>query len=108
VPAHWNLLGAKELKQYLDENSNVLLLDVRTPEEYASERIKGSLNIPLSELPTRVKELPDDLQRPIVTICQSGARSAYALMFLRGYGYSHVRSLDLGLYHWKELGYLIA
>lgn len=108
VPSDWNLMDAGELKQYLEGNSDVFLLDVRTPEEFASGRIKDSVNIPLSELPARVKELPGDLERPLVAICQSGARSAYALMFLRGYGYAHVRSLDLGLHHWKELGYLLA
>ncbi len=105
VPTHWNLIEAKELHQHLREKKNLFLLDVRTPEEFASGSIEGSVNIPVSGLPARVKELPRDLDRPIAVICRSGARSAYALMFLRGYGYTRARSLDLGLHHWAELGY---
>lgn len=105
VPTHWNLVEVVDLNQSLAESKDIFLLDVRTPEEFASGGIRGSVNIPLSELPYRVKELPADLERPIVAICRSGARSAYALMFLRGYGYTHVRSLDLGIHRWAELGY---
>lgn len=105
VPAHWNLIGAKDLQERLEGDNKFFLLDVRTQEEYSSGRIPGSVNIPLGELPGRVEELPENLEKPLVAICESGSRSAYALMFLRGYGYSQVRSLELGIHHWRELGY---
>lgn len=105
VPTHWNLIEARELMEYIGEKRDMFLLDVRTPQEFASGSIRGSVNIPVSDLPNRIKELPSDLERPVVVICRSGARSAYALMFLRGYGYSHVKSLDLGIHHWTQLGY---
>lgn len=104
IPQHWNLVDPKELLEIIESNrKDVLILDVRQPEEFSQGHIPGAINIPIRELPQRIKELPANLEMPIITICHSGARSAYAAMFLRGYGYAHVRSLDLGMHRWKEL-----
>lgn len=40
-------------------------------QEFASGGIRGSVNIPVSDLPNRIKELPADLERPVVVICRS-------------------------------------
>jgi rhodanese-related sulfurtransferase len=48
-------------------NGEVLVLDVRTPEEYRFSHAPGALNIPLRELEQRLDELPRD--RPIITYC---------------------------------------
>lgn len=105
IPQHWNLVDSTEMVEIITKgDQQVLILDVRQPEEYKEGHIPGAINLPVRELPVRVKELPANLELPIITVCHSGARSAYAAMFLRGYGYSHVRSLDLGMHRWKELG----
>ena len=108
IPQHWNLVNSSEMLEIITkENKDILILDVRQPEEYKEGHIPGAINLPVRELPIKVKELPANLELPIITVCHSGARSAYAAMFLRGYGYSHVRSLDLGMHQWKELGFPI-
>ncbi|MDO7788691.1 MBL fold metallo-hydrolase [Desulforamulus aquiferis] len=107
IPQHWNLVNSEEMLQIIKDKSNVLIIDVRQPQEFAEGRIPGSENIPVRDLPNRIKDLPTNLERPIITTCESGSRSAYAAMFLRGYGYSHVRSLELGMHSWREKGYPI-
>lgn len=69
-----------------------LLLDVRTPEEFASGHIEGAVNIPVQELEGRMAELePKD--RAIVVYCRSGARSSQAESMLEGAGYGKVHNL---------------
>ena len=68
-----------------------LLLDVRTPEEYAAGHIDGAKNIPYDEIEARAHELPQDKNREIVVCCRSGRRSAIAEKGLRSLGYLRVR-----------------
>lgn len=104
IPQNWNLVSYQEMLEIVQAGSeDVLILDVRQPNEFSEGHIPGAVNLPVRELPARIKELPANLEKPIITVCESGSRSAYAAMFLRGYGYSHVRSLDLGMYRWREM-----
>ena len=61
------------------------IIDVRTPAEFAGGNVKGSINIPLNELPERLDEI-NGLPQPIILCCASGARSAHATMFLKNIG----------------------
>lgn len=101
----WYLITSDELKEKLGADGEVFLLDVREPEEFASGHIQGAVNIPVNDLPNRTKELPEEFDRPIVAICLSGARSAYATMFLKVYGYSNIRNLDFGMTGWMDKGF---
>jgi NADPH-dependent 2,4-dienoyl-CoA reductase/sulfur reductase-like enzyme/rhodanese-related sulfurtransferase len=58
-----------------------LILDVRTPSEYASGHIDGAINTPLNDLRSRMNELP--LDKEILTYCSVGQRSYYAARALR-------------------------
>jgi rhodanese-related sulfurtransferase len=78
-------------------DENALAVDVREPEEWQAGRIEGSLWIPLGELAGRAGELPRD--RPIVVVCRSGSRSAYAADALVAAGYD-ARNLAGGLQSW--------
>jgi len=101
----WNLIKVRELKKKLDGRENVFVLDVRTPEEYREYHIKGAKNIPVKELPRRVGELPEDKGAQIVTHCETGLRSAHAAIFLKAYGFTNVKNLELGIHEWREEGY---
>ncbi len=81
------------LKQwYLDDlegllqESDITLLDVRTPAEFAGGHIDGFVNIPVDELRDRLDEL--DKSKPVYVICQSGLRSYIACRILAGYGFT--------------------
>lgn len=61
------------------------IIDVRSPAEFASGHVKGSINIPLQELPQRMNEILGYPQ-PILLCCASGNRSGQAANFLKTKG----------------------
>jgi rhodanese-related sulfurtransferase len=63
-----------------------LLLDVRTPQEYADGHISGAVNIPVDELRSRLGELPQG--REIAVYCQVGQRGYLAIRILRQAGFA--------------------
>ncbi len=93
------ILGYPELKALLEAPaSKVLVLDVRTLEEFAAGHIPGAVLAPYDSLASSFKEADKD--RPIVVYCRSGRRSAIAKATLEGMGYRRVR--DFGAFEsWK-------
>jgi phage shock protein E len=63
-----------------------LLLDVRTPDEFASGHVSRATNIPVQQLQARLNEL-GPRSRPVVVYCRSGGRSAQAARLLSTVGY---------------------
>ncbi len=78
-----------------------LLVDVRSPEEFASGHIPGAVNIALPGLPQQMATLPKD--RPIILYCRSGARSNSAVQMLAQGGFENVHDLG-GLIEWRAQG----
>ena len=89
-----------QLKALLDKNPDLYLLDVREPHELAICRIENSRNIPLGSLPLRYAEAPRD--KPVVLFCKMGGRSAQAIRFLQGKGYSNLTNLTGGITRWID------
>lgn len=87
-PIYWRELRDADL-------SNVTLIDVRTPDEYALGNLKGSVNIPLDEMRDRLSEIPTD--RPVYLYCGVGLRGYLASNILKGNGFKDVRNLIGGL-----------
>ena len=75
------------------------LIDVRTPDEYASLHHPQARNIPVDELPNRVAELGGRTRR-VLTVCQTGPRSQAAIGFLVGNGFTEVASIKTGIAGW--------
>ena len=67
---------------------NAQIIDVRSPAEFSSGHIKGSVNIPLDALGASLSNIRKNV--PIITCCASGARSAAAKQFLLSKGYAEV------------------
>jgi sulfur dioxygenase len=86
--------------RHMDE---VFILDVRNPGELQGEHghLEGSTLIPLDQLAKRLDEVPDD--KPVVTVCQSGKRSARAAEMLMKAGYDRVANVAGGLIQWSRL-----
>ena len=70
--------------------NGAIIMDVRTPAEYASGHIKGSVNIPLNALPMQMAKLKKD--KPIITCCASGMRSGSAKTILKSNGFAEVHN----------------
>lgn len=77
-----------------------VVLDVREDEEWEAGRIAGSVHIPLGALGSRQGEIP---QAPLIVVCRSGSRSAYAAAALIRAGYS-AENLAGGLEAWQAAG----
>jgi rhodanese-related sulfurtransferase len=69
-------------------SSGALILDVRTKGEYQSGHLKNSINIPIDKLPQNIKKL--NKNKPVITCCASGARSASARRMLKSEGFEQV------------------
>ena len=83
-------------------NEGYLLLDVRTPEEWAAGHAPLAVLIPLDELPARLNELPPD--EPVLVICRSGNRSVVGRDILLQNGFN-AASVTGGMNAWHASGY---
>ena len=92
-----------EAKLRLDKNPDIVIIDVRTPEEFRSEtgHLRNATLIPLHELPVRVHELEGDNDRSFLVYCRSGHRSLDASDYLSKEGFK-VMNLEGGILRWRR------
>jgi rhodanese-related sulfurtransferase len=93
-------MSAEELVGRLASGDAPLVLDVRTPEEFAAGRVPGAVNIPHTELAARLGELDVASGAEVVVYCESGRRAADAEATLRGAGFT-VRHLEGDMRAWR-------
>ena len=95
-------ISATELKERMDRDQPLLLVDVREPfeKDIADLPDYGQVRIPVGELMARTDEL--DPGEAIVLYCRSGARSAWAVQQLQQKGYGSVLNLRGGILGWRE------
>jgi adenylyltransferase/sulfurtransferase len=91
-------IEVEDLHRRMEAGENIHLLDVRNPNEFAICRIEGSDLIPLPQLLEGVNRL--DSARDTVIYCHTGLRSAQAVNFLRGIGFTKVKNLRGGVDAW--------
>ncbi|HJV36199.1 rhodanese-like domain-containing protein [Geomonas sp.] len=96
-------VSSTQAKAMTAQKAGLVLLDVRTPEEYQQAHLKGAKLIPLNELPQRVNEIPRD--KPILVYCAVGRRSLKAADFLSAQGYHEVYQISDGLISWYKNGF---
>jgi len=83
------LLGFKTIDYAQLMEEGAIIIDVRTPGEFSSGHIKGSINIPVDKLSSNLNKLKAK-NKSIITCCASGARSAAAKSILKTNGYANV------------------
>lgn len=83
------------------EEDDFLLLDVRREHEREFANI-GGVHIEMSEIPARLEELEDHVDREIVVYCRSGQRSGQVVHFLRSRGFSGAVNLRGGILAWSR------
>jgi rhodanese-related sulfurtransferase len=86
-----NLSAADYKSRYVDNKTPHLLIDVRSPSEYAEGHIAGAKNYPLQELQQHLSKIPHG--KPIMLYCRSGNRSGMATQQLQSAGYEEVYNI---------------
>ncbi len=66
-------------------NKGAVILDVRTPAEFYAGNIKGSLNVSVEQVPATIQDFKK-MNKTVITVCRSGARSGMAADFLKSAG----------------------
>ena len=101
------MLNITNLKQRMDEGEDILLLDVRTTEDYDGEQghIAGSTLLPLEELEQRIDEINDYYEKTVVTICRTDRKSAKAAQLLAEKGFADVHVAKMGMTDWIKNDY---
>ncbi|MFZ2314729.1 MAG: rhodanese-like domain-containing protein [Gammaproteobacteria bacterium] len=92
-------ISVQELQALREAKADMMLLDVRNPDEYQFCHIDGHL-IPMSELPNRLNEL--NPEQKIVIHCHAGGRSRRATAFLLEQGFKDVSNLRGGITAWSN------
>ncbi|MFZ5944637.1 MAG: rhodanese-like domain-containing protein [Bacillota bacterium] len=93
-------IDPKTAYERLQHEKNIILLDVRTLEEYNEKHIPQSILIPVDVLKEQAEELLEDKEAPIFVYCRSGNRSAKAAEILVELGYKKVYNLG-GINSWQ-------
>lgn len=101
--ANFESLSPQEASALLKNNKNITLLDVRTPEEFAQEHIKGAMLIPVQILNSNLSKLSKDKGKKILVYCRSGNRSIAASRILAKNGFIPL-NVQGGISQWKREG----
>ncbi len=94
-------IGPEELYQAAAQGA--LIVDVRTPMEFAQGHVPGAVNLPVEEVARWAKDLPKD--RPVYLYCRSGNRSRQAAEYLARQGYANLYNLEGGILAIERAGY---
>ncbi|WP_313957696.1 rhodanese-like domain-containing protein [Paenibacillus sp. Y412MC10] len=92
-------LNAQEFSDEMKKPGKPLLIDVREPGEFKGGFIAGAQNMPLSQLPGLLTEIPKD--QPVLLYCRSGMRSKSAAKMLLKNGHKELAHLQGGLGAWN-------
>jgi rhodanese-related sulfurtransferase len=96
---------AEQLQEALGKNTKILVVDVRSPQEFAAGHIPGAVNIPLDELARKLAEMKVTKDTTLVTVCEHGGRSSRAALELQKLGYPTASFCTLE--SWKKCGFKV-
>jgi rhodanese-related sulfurtransferase len=82
--------------------ADLVVVDVRSPEEFAAGHVPGAINIPHDRIGERLAEVPRD--KDVVLYCQSGRRAGIAAQVLAEQGYTRLLHLEGDIAAWKANG----
>ena len=98
-------LAPEELKSLQDRSTDLVVLDVRTPEEYGRFCIPGGINVPGGDLILWAEELKQRKETNVIVNCAGRTRSIIGAAALRRLGLTHVRALRNGTMGWVLAGF---
>jgi hydroxyacylglutathione hydrolase len=92
-----------DLNKQIQSEPDLVVLDVRQPQEWSAGHIEGAMFITGAELPSRLDDVPGD--RPIAVVCGSGYRSSVASSLLANKGFTRTANVLGGMTAWKRAGF---
>jgi rhodanese-related sulfurtransferase len=99
-----NTYSVKQLKEKIDNGDALIILDVRTPQEFNGEfgHIENAILIPVQELQYRIGELDAYRDKEIVAICRTQNRSRVAASILKDAGFDRIAYTHGGMVEWNR------
>lgn len=102
-------ISPNDVVQKIENKEDIILLDVRTPEEYAEVHLEGALLLPVEELSAQSLAdigLGENVKnKEIIIYCRNGTRSKTAYDIMKSFGYANIKSISGGMIHWQEDNY---
>ena len=102
---HIKEISPNELKQKLDMNEPMYLIDVREDNEWETGKIQGAIHLSKGVIERDIEKNIPDYKEQIVVYCSGGFRCALVAESLQKMGYLQVYSLNTGLSGWIDAGY---
>jgi len=97
-------ITSQQLSEYLSNDEEFILLDIRTEDEYQAGHIQGAQWFPRGKLEYYVQDLIKDPESRVVLYCRTGGRSALATLTMHDMGYINVVDLNGGFKEWVAEG----
>lgn len=95
-------VSSKDFSAEINDADARVLIDIRTPQEYAAGHLDNAINFDFYE-PTFVQQLDQlDRNEPIAIYCRSGSRSSVTLQIMKEMGFTNVTELQGGILAWQE------
>ena len=104
TPEQVTVISPQEMRESLNEDRLLQLLDVRTTEEYEVGHLRDSQNICVTDSDFKEKAAKLDKNKPVYVYCKKGGRSAKAAKILTEMGFKEIYDLDGGITAWDEAG----
>jgi len=101
-------INVHELKNRMDNDPVLCLIDVRELSEWQEVHIPGAVHLPKNELALNIETLIKNKVQPVYLHCRSGVRSLDSAQNLLDLGYAEVYSVEGGIIEWAMFGYPIA
>ena len=98
-------IDVHELKNRIEKNPQLCLIDVREQEEWEELHISNATLIPKDKIASCIESQIPNKNQPIYLHCKGGVRSLYAAQILLELGYQEVYSLEGGIMQWVMCGY---
>ena len=92
-----NDISYSTMQKMLRENSNIIVIDVRTKDEFMYNHLEGAINIPMQDITQKIGRYTKEKGDVIIVYCEYGGRSKKALNKLNKMGYFNVYNLDGGI-----------
>jgi sulfur-carrier protein adenylyltransferase/sulfurtransferase len=101
-------LNPVQVKEALDADPGIALIDTREPHEHEAAHLEGAILIPPALVEREAGQKVPDRSRRVIVYCGSGSRSAYAAQTLQEMGYEDVAAMSGGIKLWQDLGFPVA